>query len=355
MQKILKYKYPLIIVFVIALLCYAGYEWYLGSAEPVAAVRTFVVERADMEAQVSATGTISPVNKVDVSSKVNGLILEMRTVENALVAEGDVLVVLDDSAIRAQVAQAQARLDNAQVDYARKLKLADIGAIALSDLDLAKMDYEVAQASYDTVAADLADTTIRAPLTGRVIGKPIPAGQTVAPGISNPMVILTIADMSKMQIETKVDESDIGNVKEGQKTVFTVDAYPEKNFSGVVSLISRQAVTDQNVVYYRVMIDIDNPEGLFPNMTARVSIITGASANTLSVPLVAVRENNGVKTVQVIKKDGSSEIVNVTTGLTTDDRIEILTGLKEGDEISLTQRQQTQPRSGFMMMGGRRR
>jgi RND family efflux transporter MFP subunit len=355
MQKIFKYKYTLLFLLILAAFAYGAYQWHLGTEEPVAAVRTFIVERGDMEAQVSATGTISPVNKVDVSSKVTGLILEVRTEENKMVTEGDVLVVLDDSAIKAQVAQAQARLDNAQVDYARKERLAGIGAIALSELDLARMDYEVAKASYDTVASDLADTTIRAPLTGVVIGKPIPAGQTVSPGISNPMVLLTIADMSKMQIETKVDESDIGNIQQGQKTMFTVDAYPEKKFTGVVSLISRQAVVDQNVVYYRVMIDIDSPEGLFPNMTARVSVVTGESANTLNVPLVAVRETNGVKTVQVMKKDGQSEIVNVTTGLTTDDRIEILTGLKEGDEIALTQRQQSTPRTGMMMMGGGRR
>jgi RND family efflux transporter MFP subunit len=350
-----KYKYIALGLLVAAGLSYALYQVYLENSKPAVTVRTFTVERGDMEAQVSATGTISPVNSVNVSSKITGLIEKVYVEENQPVTEGDLLVVLDDSSIRAQVAQAQARLDNARINYIRKAQLANIGAIAMSELDQAKMDFEVAQASYDTVMSNKADTTIRAPLSGVVIGKPIPAGQTVSPGISTPMVLLTIADMSNMQIETKVDESDIGKILTGQKTSFTVDAYPGRNFSGTVSLISRQAITEQNVIYYRVMIYIDSPDGLlFPSMTARVSITTGESRNTLKVPLMAVRETRGVKTVQLMK-NGESETVPVITGLSTDDRIEILEGLKEGDQIVLSQRQSSassNPGLGMMIGGG---
>ncbi len=157
------------------------------------------------------------------------------------------------------------------------------------------------KATYDNAASQLSYTVITAPIDGLVIGKPIPAGQTVAPGISNPMVLLTVADLSKMQIQGQVDESDIGRVKLGQKVDFTVDAYPGKTFTGVVSLISQKAVIQSNVVYYTVYVDVDSPQGLlFPTMTARVTIKVGESKNTLVIPLSAVKEIKGQKTVQVM-------------------------------------------------------
>ena len=209
-----------------------------------------------------------------------------------------------------------------------------MGAVALQQLDSARMDYEVAKAVYDDSVSQLSDTVIKAPIDGMIVGKPIPAGQTVAPGISTPMVLMTVADMSKMQIETLVDESDIGLIVNGQSVNFTVDAYQGKVFKGVVSSISNKATTQQNVVYYTVIIDVADIGGLKPTMTARVTINTGEARNVLTLPLNAVKENKSGRYVQVMR-DGKPQNINITTGLMNDEKVEIKSGLKENDVIVL--------------------
>jgi HlyD family secretion protein len=194
----------------------------------------------------------------------------------------------------------------------------------------------VARAAYDTSSSNLADTIIKAPVAGLVIGKPTPAGQTVAPGISTPMVLMTIADMSIMQSETLVDESDIGQVALGQKVDFTVDAYTSEVFEGVVSLISRKAETTNNVVYYKVYVDVlDNRQLLFPNMTSRATVYTAETKNVLTLPLSAVRETKEGHFAYRVLPNGATEEVQVTLGLRGDDRIEIKSGLNEGDAVAL--------------------
>jgi HlyD family secretion protein len=252
-----------------------------------------------------------------------------------MVKSGQTLILLDDTEIRAQVNQTRATLMNAAANFERSKQLAAIGGESMQQLDADRTAKEVAQGSYDNLAAQLDDTVIRAPIDGMVIGKPIPAGQTVSPGISTPMVLLTVADLSVMQVWALVDETDIGGVKLGQKVDFTVDAHPGKTFTGVVSLISQSAVIQQNVVYYTVYIDVDSPQGmLFPTMTARLTINTGESKNALIVPLSAVKENKGQKYVQVMV-DGKPQSVQVQLGLADDEKVEILSGINEGDQIVL--------------------
>ena len=201
------------------------------------------------------------------------------------------------------------------------------------------MDYEVARATYEDALSNLEDTIIKAPIAGMVIGKPIPAGQTVSPGISNPMVLLIIADLNKMQIEALVDESDIGKIKLDQKVSFTVDAYPDKTFAGKVATISNKANVQQNVVYYGVLIDVESPEGLLkPTMTARVSVHIGERNNVLIVPALAIKDNRGQRFVQVLRKGQTQpEAVKIVTGLSSEDRIEVVSGLKEGETLVLPQ------------------
>jgi len=172
-----------------------------------------------------------------------------------------------------------------------------------------------------------------------VIGKPIPAGQTVSPGISNPMVLLIIADLARMQISALVDESDIGKVKLGQKVTFTVDSFPDKTFTGKVAIISNSANIQQNVVYYPVYIDVDSPEGLLkPTMTARVSIHIGERNNVLVIPTLAIKDNKGQRFVQVLRNGQSQpESVKIVTGMSSEDRIEVVSGLQQGDTIVLPQ------------------
>lgn len=343
MQMTLKWfqakKWLLLVVVLLMAGGYYGYGYYKEQNRPKPVGRQIKVERGNIVSMVSATGTISPVDNISVSSKITGLITEVRVVENQQVKANDVLILLDDTKYRAQVAQAGARLANAQANYERALRLNQLGANSHQQMDAARMDFAVAKAAYEDAVSNLEDTVIKAPISGMVIGKPIPAGQTVSPGISNPMVLMTIVDMAKMQIEALVDESDIGKVKLGQKVSFTVDAYPEKTFTGKVATISNKANVQQNVVYYGVLIDVDSPEGLLkPTMTARVSLHIGERNQVLTVPTLAIRDNRGQRFVQVLRKGQTEpEQVRITTGMSSEDRIEVVSGLNEGDIVVISQ------------------
>lgn len=328
------------VIFIVASIY--GYQAYQTANTPVPTGRPYKVARGDIIAIVSATGTISPVNSVDVSSRITGRITDVRVNENDMVKADQIIIVLDDRQLKAQVAQAGAKLENALSVYKRTQRLADSGAIAMQQLDTDRTSYDAAKAFYDDIASSLDDTIIRAPIDGMVIGKPIPAGQTVAPGISNPMVLLTVADMGKMQIQALVDESDIGKIKLQQKVRFTVDSHPAKIFSGSVLTISNKANITQNVVYYTVYIDVDSPEGLLkPTMTARVSFNVGERNNVVAIPLLAIKDNKGQRTVQVVGSDGKTQAVNVTTGLASEDQIEVVSGLSAGDVLMLPQSKAT--------------
>lgn len=336
-NKVFRYKWWLIAGVVLAVAAKAALTLYDGKTPQSVQGQTVAVERGDIAAVVSATGTVKPVNMVDISSKITGLIKSVKVNENDYVKAGQVLLELDDTHLGAQVAQAQARLTNAQSNYARNQSLNEAGAVSDQQLQAAETDYYVAKAAYEDSVSQLDDTVIKAPIDGRVIGKPIPAGQTVAPGVSSPMVLMTIADISKIQVETQIDESDIGQVKIGQPATFTVDAYPGQTFTGVVVNVSDKATVQQNVVYYNVLIDVTAANDLLkPNMTARVSVNVGESKNTLTVPLSAVKSANGQQYVSV-SHNGQLQNVPVTTGLISDDKVEITSGLSENDAIIIPQ------------------
>lgn len=354
-KRIWRYKVWIFALIILAVAAKAGSDYYSKSSKPAFTGTVVTVERGDIQAVVAATGTISPVNSVDVSSKITGRIVDVKVNENDPVKADQILILLDDTRYQTIVSQAQARLANAAANYDRTSRLAAIGAVADQQLDAARMDYQVAQATYDDAVSQLEDTVIKAPIDGTVIGKPIPAGQTVAPGISSPMVLLTIADMSKMQISVQVDESDVGQVNNGQKVSFTVDSYPGRTFTGIVSNVSNKASVTQNVVYYPVTVDVDSPAGLLkPTMTARVSIHVGESKDVLNVPLAAVKQSKGQQYVQALK-DGKPQNVPVELGLASDDRVEITTGLKDGDQVLLStaksQASQSAPQGGNPLRG----
>jgi HlyD family secretion protein len=336
LKAIGKIKIALALLAVAALACYGGYSYYAKASADGAGLQTTKAALGDIRNTVSATGTVKPVNSVDVGSKISGRIVDVKVKENDWVKEDDVLFILDSQQYQSDLDRTQATLDNAAAHLARMRSLLRSGAVAQQEFDAAQKDYLVAKAAYGTSASNLADTIIKAPVSGLVIGKPTPAGQTVAPGISTPMVLMTIADMSIMQSETLVDESDIGQVKLGQKVDFTVDAYTSEVFEGVVSLISRKAETTNNVVYYKVYVDVlDNRQLLFPNMTSRVTIYTAEAKNVLSLPLSAVRETKDGHFAYKALPGGRTEEVRVALGLRGDDRIEIKGGLAAGDTVLL--------------------
>lgn len=316
-----------------------GYVWQsVGTKAAAPALQLEKVDRGDVFSTVSASGTIQPVNMIDISSKITAQIKEVKVKENDQVKAGQVLVVLEDSDLQPQLVQAQERVNNAAANLERNQRLNKIGAVPDQQLDNLRMEYKIAQANYAEVLSKLNETVITSPIDGTVIGKPLPAGQMVAQGVSNPTVILTVADMSQMQIEAQVDQTDIGKVAVGQKVTFTVDAYPDKKFTGVISNVSKKAVTQQNVIYYTTTIDVKDAKNLLnPSMVARVTINIGESKDTLLVPLAAVKSDKNGKYVVVMKADGKTENVPVTTGVIGDDKIEIKSGISEGDTVVISQ------------------
>ena len=336
-RKILYYKKMIIIGGLVIFGVVGGAYLYKGKPVQGGVGPTVTIERGDVIAMVSATGTIKPVNMVDVSSKISGLVEEVKVHENDQVTVGQILLLLDDTHLQAMVDQARARLANATSNYDRNQRLHNIGAVATQQLDAVYTDYSIAKATYEDAISQLNETVIRSPINGQVIGKPIPAGQAVAPGVSTPMVLLTVADMSQMQIETQVDESDIGRIMPGQGVTFTVDAYPEKTFSGVVANVSQKANIQSNVVYYSVLVNVNSADHLLkPTMTARVSIQIGESKNVLVAPLAAIKGNKGQQYVMVVR-NGKTQSTPVTIGLVGDDKNEILSGVTEGEEILASQ------------------
>ena len=330
-----RYKKWVILLLLLGLLGAGGTVYMKKSSTPVVKEATVSVTRGEIQATVSATGSISAVNSVLVSSRVTGLLNEVRVKENDHVEAGQVLLVLDDTVLRAQVTQYLTQVQNYAAIYERSKKLSAINGQSLQQLETDRTNYLVAQATYENYAAQLDYYIIKAPIAGVVIGEPTPAGQTVVQGLSAAQTLLTIADMSKMQVKAMVDETDIGKVKVGQTVSFTVDAHSDKKFSGKVRKISKDATTSSNVVYYYVYVDVDSTQGLlYPTMTARVTLQVGESKNVLVVPLSAVKEEKGQKFVQVMV-GAQAQNTLVTVGLSDDENIEISSGLKEGDNVIL--------------------
>ncbi len=323
---------------ILCLLGGGGY-WYSSSQTAVQQTqeqtKTVAVQRGDVMTEVSATGALSAVRSIEISSKVTGRITEMRVEENQHVEAGEILAVLDSRALQQTLEQLRVKMDVAKANYDRAADLVEIGGYSLQQLDSALEDYEVARTNYESKLADLGDYTITTPISGIVIGKPLEEGQTVVQGISAAQVMMKIADLTEMQIEADVDETDIGKVKIGQNVSFTIDTYSGKTFTGTVTKISNQSTTTNNVIYYTVYVAVHSTEyDLKPDMTARLVINTDERHNVLYLPNEAIKTVNGQATVQVLEK-GKQVTKNVTTGLSGELSTEIVDGLEEGDEVVL--------------------
>lgn len=315
---------------------YGGYRYYQSTQQTESVVRLGQVTKGNLAETVSATGALSALDNVDISSKITGRIVEVLVKENQHVTAGDVLVRLDDTALRATLKQMEAKLVNAQLTYNRDLELLNRGAISQSAFDTVYADYLVAKSVYDKAVSDVDDTVITTPISGYIIGKPTPVGQTISSGISTPQVIMSVATLDNMEIETLVDESDIGRIQEGQKVNFTVDAFPDETFTGVVRLLSKKAVTENNVIYYNVYVTVDNAKGkLLPTMTARAEFIIEEANNVTMVPLNCVYSEGKRSYVKVYnEKTKESRDVDVTLGLSNDNDV-VVTGadLQPGEKL----------------------
>jgi RND family efflux transporter MFP subunit len=262
------------------------------------------IERGDLENVVSATGTLSPVGTIEVGTQVSGTIDDVLVDYNQPVSQGQVLAVLDTTLLaaslrdaRANLLQAQAQHDKAQNDLRRAQDLFDQGHVSESDIEdartsamSARASYVSAQAGLERSEANLGYAVIRSPIDGTVIMRSVEAGQTVAASFSTPTLFIIAEDLADMEIHALVDESDIGQIREGQHVRFTVEAYLDEMFEGEVRQVWLQPETIQNVVNYTVVVDASNRGGLlYPGMTATIDFLIDERKGVLLVPNTALR------------------------------------------------------------------
>lgn len=266
--------------------------------------KTEKVDRGTVTTTVTATGTLSAVTTVQVGSQVSGVIARLYADFNSKVTKGQLLAELDPTPFEAQVAQrradltqAQVQTDDTRIKYERQRRLLASGLAAQADVDGAEAQYKSAraqtaqaQAALSQVLTNLRYTKINSPIDGIVVDRQYNVGQTVAASFQAPTLFEIAQDLTKMQVQADVDQSDIGRIKVGQIARFNVDAYPEDEFRGRIAQIRYNAQVNQNVVTYPVILELSNPEGrLRPKMTANVNIDTATVPNVLRIPNAALR------------------------------------------------------------------
>lgn len=303
----------------LCLLIAAGFAYVRVDVSAAPTQLTFdAVSRGDVVATVEATGTLQPLDTVQVGTQVSGTIASIGTDFNQIVKRGQVLATLDPAIYQSQIDQAKANVirlqsdvERAQVQYedaALKLKRAEQLAaeqlLAQQEVDTARSSARVAQAVLNGARAqlnqaqaalrqanvNLSHTVIKAPADGIVLNRAVEVGQTVSAGLQAPTLFVIARDLKRLELQARVDESDIGGVKPGAPVTFTVDAYPRRQFTGKVRLVQLQPQTVQNVVTYTTVIDVANDNELLkPGMTSTVSIEIERADNTLRVPAAALR------------------------------------------------------------------
>lgn len=368
---------------------------YLKKENGTLTYRTAKVERGDIVDTITATGNINAVTTVSVGSQISGTIQKLFVDYNSHVRKDQVIAQIDPQLLEASVTQALGSFDNAKASlekakvtvtdtertYRRNRELLPNGFVAQSDVDTAQTAYDQAIAGKNSAEAvvmqaagalrvartNLAYATIRSPVDGIIISRSVDVGQTVAASFQTPTLFSIAQDLTKMQIDTNVDESDIGRAVKGQTVVFTVDAWPGKTFTGIVSQVRNAPIITQNVVTYDVVILVDNKELLLkPGMTTNVTIQVKKFENILKIPNAAMRyrppvdkskEPGGVtagkkkepmgQRVYVIGKDGKLQGVPIKTGVSDGAYTELTEGkLNEGDLLVTGEAPKGSSRSG---------
>jgi HlyD family secretion protein len=295
-----------IILIIISIVVILGLIWFffMRNKEQPAMVTTEKPETGAISTSVTATGTIQPVDTVTVGTQVSGTLSAMYADFNSTVKKGQLLAELDPILLQATVDQAKASLAQAQsneiyqqANFKRQELLFKTDAISKAEYDLAKNTFQVAKANVNNTRAQLRSaernlsfTKIYSPIDGVVLGRSVSIGQTVAASFSTPTLFTIAKDITKMQVEAKVDEADIGNVLKGQRSTFTVDAFIDDTFNGTVKEIRLQPVISSNVVTYTTIIDAPNDDKkLKPGMTASIVIYTKEIKDALLISAQALK------------------------------------------------------------------
>jgi len=374
----------------LAIIAAVGAAWWLMSAGGGVRYTTALVTRGAVMRAVVATGTVNPVLTIIVGSYVSGTITDIQCDYNTQVKKGQICATIDPRPYQTVVDQNKANLDEskaqlekdkanlayAQLNYDRNAKLAVTSAVSKDALDNARnaLDQAKAQVGLDeatieqrqaqlaTSQVNLDYTKITSPVDGTVVSRNVTIGQTVASSFQTPTLFLIATDLTQMQVDTNVSESDIGGIKEGNKAYFTVDAFPSRTFEGAVTQVRQSPQTIQNVVTFDVVVSVDNKDlALKPGMTAASRVITAERANVLRVPSQALRylptgaaraatgqrpAGTPVPAGQAampgnavyVLRDGKPVRVPVTVGLDDDTHAEIVGGdLKVGDQLIITE------------------
>lgn len=355
-------KKTLVIVAVAAIAALAVWLLSGGKKEEKITFDTAAVAPANIMNSITATGTIEPVTSVTVGTQVSGIVSKLFVDYNSVVKKGQVIAELDKTNLMSQLNTAKTQLATAQsllnyqtANYKRYKTLFEKGLVAADDFDNAKLSYT--QAKEQVVSAkeevqraqtNLGYATITSPIDGVVLSKSVEEGQTVAASFSTPELFTIAQDLTNMQVVADVDEADIGDVKEGERVTFTVDAYPDDTFEGEVKQVRQEATTTNNVVTYEVVISAPNADlKLKPGLTANVTIYTAERKGVLSVPSKALRFIPQKETVGKMKIvdaanaknkvwtiEGNSIVAHkVNIGMTDGTNTQIVGGIAEGTKV----------------------
>lgn len=331
-------------------------------------LETAPAERMTVRNSVTATGTVEPVTEVEVGTQVSGIIDRLYVDYNDVVKAGQLIAEMDKVTLQAELESSQADLASSKTEYEYRLKeynriktLYEKQLVSDAEYDEALYMYETARNTYQRNQADIVRVrqnleyaTITSPIDGVVISRAVEEGQTVAAGFETPTLFTIANDLTQMQVIADVDEADIGQVRDGQRVDFTVDAYPDDTFTGTVEQVRLEATTESSVVTYEVVITAYNPDlKLKPGLTANVTIYTFEQDDVLTVPTKALRfvpdemllaelgltlqpdtEPAVSGTRKVWVKEGTTLTArNVRCGVASGDRTAVMEGLEDNEEV----------------------
>ncbi len=358
MKRISKIWYVVGIVILIAVV---SWLWPDSKKKEEVSFVTEKVAPANIQNSITATGSIEPVTEVTVGTQVSGIISKIYVDYNSEVKKGQVIAELDKTNLISTLNTAKANLNNAEstlnyqtANYKRYKELYDKGLVSADEYENALLTYKQAKEqvtsakeSVQTAQTNLGYATITAPIDGVILGKAVEEGQTVAASYNTPELFTVAKDLKDMQVVADVDEADIGNVTEGARVTFTVDAFPNDTFSGTVTQVRQEATETDNVVTYEVVISARNDDlKLKPGLTANVTIYTTEMQGVLSVSNKALRFTPVKETVgnkKIVDCNGTSKVWTlegdklvahaVKIGMTDGTHTQIISGVKEGQTI----------------------